>query len=82
MYYSKLGPFLGTFYKENKCFCEDHQCMPNGAADISRCRYGVPAAVSFPHFFAADPYYLQSIEGLKPDKNKHNFYVYIDPVSN
>lgn len=78
---NKFICFLGTLYENKKCFCENHYCVPTGATDISRCSFGMPAIVSKPHFYEADPYYLQNIEGLNPQKDKHEFGVYIDPVS-
>ena len=40
---------------------------------------GAPIALSYPHFYQADPSYLDAVEGLEPDKDKHQFYVDISP---
>ncbi|KAJ8971475.1 hypothetical protein NQ314_000683 [Rhamnusium bicolor] len=81
--YSAGEKFLdnGTKILENQCFC-DGDCMPSGAVNISSCRYGSPAFVSLPHFYKADPYYLQNIEGLEPDAQKSSFFMIFEPVSN
>jgi hypothetical protein len=42
---------------------------------------GAPAYLSFPHFYQADPALLDAIEGLKPNKEKHQTYFLIQPVS-
>lgn len=65
---------------ENRCFCGD-QCIPSGAVDISGCRFGVPLALSAPHFYQADPFYSAQLDGLEPNGNKHEFNVFIEPVS-
>jgi hypothetical protein len=55
--------------------------MPSGVRSISKCRFGAPAFVSFPHFYEADPSYLQNINGLSPEQDLHEFYVAVEPVS-
>ena len=37
--------------------------------------------ISWPHFFQADPKLVSAVEGLKPDKEKHQSYINIQPVS-
>ncbi|XP_055711408.1 protein peste-like isoform X2 [Phlebotomus papatasi] len=68
----------GTLYPANECFCAG-ECMPSGVLNISSCRYGSPVFVSFPHFYAADPFYLDQVEGINPSKDKHQFYLTIEP---
>lgn len=41
---------------------------------------GAPAFVSFPHFYAADPFLLKGVSGLNPDEKKHSFYMDLVPV--
>lgn len=38
--------------------------------------------MSFPHFYYADSSYHQQIEGMLPDKEKHQFFMSFEPVSN
>ncbi|XP_050293736.1 uncharacterized protein LOC126734243 [Anthonomus grandis grandis] len=68
----------GTLYPENRCFCGEH-CYPSGVLDVSKCRDNSPTFLSFPHFYAADPYYTNLISGMKPDAKKHEFYLIIEP---
>lgn len=73
----------GTAYPENKCYSNgdpDGQ-IPSGVMNISACRYGSPVFMSFPHYFAADPFFLNEVEGLKPNKEKHESYITLEPVS-
>ena len=37
--------------------------------------------MSFPHCYEAAEYYLNQVEELKADKNKHQFYMTLEPVS-
>lgn len=36
--------------------------------------------MSFPHFFNADPYYQEQIEGMSPNKEKHQFSMTLEEV--
>lgn len=68
----------GTFVTRNKCFC-DQKCFPSGVIDTSACRSGVPLFTSLPHFYYADEFYTSKIDGMKPDKDKHEFYFTFEP---
>jgi scavenger receptor class B protein 1 len=72
--------FPGTKYPQNKCFCNG-DCFPRGVFNVSSCRYGMPGFSSLPHFHKADPYYINLIEGMRPTKEKHEFYAVLEPVS-
>lgn len=69
---------LGTKYSETECFCGG-ECVPSGVFNISRCRSGAPFFISLPHFYKADPYYLEHIEGLRPNDSME-FSAIIEPV--
>ncbi|XP_054741988.1 protein peste-like [Anastrepha obliqua] len=68
----------GTLYPENTCFCGG-QCVPSGVMNISSCRFGSPVFMSFPHFYNADPYYVQQVDGMQPEQDKHEFYMILEP---
>lgn len=70
----------GTLYPENKCFSTG-ESVPSGVMNVSACRYGSPAFMSFPHFYAADPYYLNQVEGMNPSRDKHEFYITLEPMT-
>lgn len=68
----------GTKYGEYACF-SPHESLPSGVMNVSACRYGAPVFVSFPHYYAADPYYLQFVDGLAPNQSKHEFHITMEP---
>lgn len=70
----------GTSNPENRCFCSG-ECVPSGALNVSLCRLKAPAFASYPHFYQADSSYRDTIEGMKPDPEKHNIYLVLEPVS-
>ncbi|XP_049865273.1 sensory neuron membrane protein 2-like [Pectinophora gossypiella] len=71
----------------NKCFCKrnwsaNHDgCLIMGILNLMPCQ-GAPAIASLPHFYLASEELLEYFaEGVKPDKEKHNTYLYLDPVT-
>ncbi len=50
---------------DNKCFCYDRKCLPDGLLDMKPCLFGAPVAFSFPHFLNADPVLLHMARGLR-----------------
>lgn len=72
----------GVKFPENSCYNEGSaKVMPSGVMNISSCRYGSPVFMSSPHFYAADPFYLNQVEGLAPSKENHESYFTLEPVS-
>nr|WJJ63368.1 sensory neuron membrane protein 2a [Pachyrhinus yasumatsui] len=75
-------------FKENECFCINKTinldgnsgCLFDGVSDLTNCK-GAPVLVSFPHLLHADLRYVNSVEGLKPDKIKHETFVVLEPIS-
>lgn len=52
-----------------------------GLLNLMPCQ-GAPALASLPHFYLGSEELLEYFqEGINPDKEKHNTYVHIDPVS-
>ena len=76
--YCAKSQIVGLITDVSSCM---EECMPSGVRGISKCRYGAPVFLSFPHFYAADPYYLRSVEGLNPKKELHELYLALEPVS-
>lgn len=71
----------GVHNPDNACFCRDGRCLPVGLIDVTECYYGFPIALSYPHFYLADPKVLENMEGVNPDPEKHESYFYIQPKS-
>ena len=74
--------------EDNKCYCMKDQgfdCYQSGVFNMAPCKAtpdlptGAPIALSYPHFYQAHPRYQEAVVGLKPDKEKHQFYVDIVP---
>jgi hypothetical protein len=42
---------------------------------------GAPIMISFPHFYLGDPSLLETVEGLKPDPEKHDGYLDVHEAS-
>ncbi|KAF2882140.1 hypothetical protein ILUMI_24021, partial [Ignelater luminosus] len=78
--YTAKKSFLdnGSLNPENACQCAG-ECLPYGMVNLSSCRYGLPIFASLPHFYGADPVYLDSVEGLHPDRDKHEVYIILEP---
>ncbi|KAF5278409.1 hypothetical protein FQA39_LY05898 [Lamprigera yunnana] len=68
----------GSKIERNKCFCSK-RCFPSGVIDSTACRNGVPIFYSLPHFYYADESYVNKIEGMNPQKDKHEFYFTMEP---
>lgn len=68
----------GTKYPEQACF-NGVQVFPSGIRDVSKCKFGAPAFVSYPHFKHADPWYLSKINGLDPNGSDYSFKMSLEP---
>ncbi|XP_020814473.1 lysosome membrane protein 2-like isoform X1 [Drosophila serrata] len=64
---------------ENKCYDSNDYEAVQGLQNISPCQYGAPVYISNPHFFESHPDLLNSVEGLKPEREKHETYFKIQP---
>lgn len=72
----------GMKYPENSCYNGDNgEAVPSGVMNISSCRYGSPVFMSYPHYFGADPFYLDEVDGMQPSKEEHESFFTLEPVS-
>lgn len=72
---------------DNACFCtkgnlEHPLCKTDGILDISTCKKGAPIVISAPHFYKGSPELHNVVKGLKPNKDLHETFLAIEPVSN
>nr|CAD7425436.1 unnamed protein product [Timema monikensis] len=58
-----------------------HKAPETAIWDIRAWKGGFPIAVSFPHFYKADPDLLEAVDGCVPDPKKHESYFVIEPNS-
>ena len=56
------------------------RCYIDGLMDLSLCQKGAPIAASSPHFYNADPM-LAMAAGLRPNKELHETYLDIEPMT-
>ncbi|VVC45242.1 Hypothetical protein CINCED_3A005523 [Cinara cedri] len=66
---------------ENQCFCRNNKCLKSGLIDVTDCYYGFPIALSYPHFYQADPSIIDSVEGMNPDQKVHETYFFVNPLT-
>lgn len=52
---------------------------PAGVFTLAPCKFNAPIYMSMPHFLDADPYFSAQVDGLKPDANRHEFYIDLEP---
>ena len=68
---------------DNACFCNNPNGIcdtPSGVFNVSACQYGSPTLLSWPHFFQAEQSLRDAVKGMKPNKDKHQFYIDVQPV--
>jgi scavenger receptor class B protein 1 len=68
----------GTKYPEMACFSPG-DAVPSGVRNVSECKFGAPAFISYPHFYLADPYYRDAVDGMKPNATEHTLFISIEP---
>ncbi|CAL8137067.1 unnamed protein product [Orchesella dallaii] len=71
-------------YPENKCYCTNPGddlagCAKAGVFYLAPCRKGAPVVVSWPHFYDGDESYVQQSVGLKPEQEKHETFIVLEP---
>lgn len=65
--------------ENSTCFNVENEKPVFGLQNISPCQYGAPVYVSNPHFYKTSPELLEAVEGLTPEKEKHESYLIIQP---
>lgn len=68
----------GTKYPEQECFRGD-KIHPSGVRDVSKCKQGAPAFISYPHFYLGDESYRKGVVGMRPNEAKHKFEINLEP---
>lgn len=52
---------------------------PTGVFTLAPCKFNAPIYISMPHFLDADPYFASHVRGMSPDRDKHEFYLDLEP---
>ncbi|XP_054447784.1 lysosome membrane protein 2 [Pteronotus mesoamericanus] len=67
---------------DNAGFCiPAGNCLGSGVLNVSICKNGAPIILSFPHFYQADEKFVSAIEGMHPNKEYHETFVDINPLT-
>lgn len=67
---------------DNAGFCiPKGNCLGSGVLNISICKNGAPIIMSFPHFYHAEEKFVSAIEGMHPNKDYHETFVDINPLT-
>jgi len=70
----------GTENPLNSCYEPKNVFLPSGVYNTSLCRFGAPVFISQPHFYLADPYYIDMIaKGISPNSSLHSTYLRVEP---
>lgn len=64
---------------ETSCFRVGEQ-VPLGLLNITKCRNGTPVFISYPHFYLGDEKLVDSVGGMQPNKEDHEFSLTVEPV--
>uniref|UniRef100_A0A8D0BHP2 Scavenger receptor class B member 2 n=1 Tax=Salvator merianae TaxID=96440 RepID=A0A8D0BHP2_SALMN len=71
-----------TVNPDNAGFCVPAgNCLGAGLLNVSACKRGAPIFLSPPHFYESDEKYLNDIEGLHPNKEDHETFLDISPLT-
>ncbi|XP_077157247.1 lysosome membrane protein 2 [Paroedura picta] len=72
----------GAVNKDNAGFCVPAgHCLKAGVLNISTCMQGAPIILSSPHFYMSDEEYIKSIDGMHPNKEDHETFLDINPMT-
>ena len=72
----------------NECYCLEelnYRCFKSGVLNLGPSQRLVdselrpPVALSLPHFYNADPSFAEAVEGLDPNKERHEFFLDVVP---
>ncbi|BES93073.1 Sensory neuron membrane protein 1 [Nesidiocoris tenuis] len=78
-YTADLGDMSAN--EDEKCYCPTPDtCLKKGAFDITKCA-GAPIILTLPHYYLADPSYLDGVEGLHPEEEKHRIFMNFEPIT-
>lgn len=69
----------GVVDPNTACF-QEGEPVPLGLLNITTCRLGLPVFISYPHFYHGTEELVNSVEGMEPEKEKHEFSITVEPT--
>ncbi|XP_061439363.1 lysosome membrane protein 2 isoform X2 [Rhineura floridana] len=67
---------------ENAGFCVPAgNCFGAGILNVRACKEGAPIFLSPPHFYLSDDRYINDIDGMHPNKEEHETFLDINPLT-
>ncbi|ODM92316.1 Platelet glycoprotein 4 [Orchesella cincta] len=78
----KMPDAKTIFAHKDFCFCpkgKNNECFKYGVLSMAPCRDDAPIALSGAHFLDAYDKYQEMVLGLKPDRDKHETVLDIEP---
>ncbi|XP_044536039.1 lysosome membrane protein 2 isoform X1 [Gracilinanus agilis] len=67
---------------DNSCFCNPSgNCLGSGVLNVSVCKNGAPIFLSSPHFYQADEKFISAIKGMNPNKEDHETFLDLNPLT-
>jgi len=64
---------------DNKCYCGAMGCLGDSMLELTNCLEGLPIIMSTPHFYQGDGINLKNFIGLKPEMDKHQTFLDLQP---
>ncbi|KAG7257178.1 hypothetical protein CRUP_032768 [Coryphaenoides rupestris] len=69
-----------TLNPDNAGFCVPAgNCLGSGLLNVSGCKQGAPIIMSSPHFYQADEKYVRAVVGMRPNRERHQTTIDINP---
>ncbi|XP_068129727.1 platelet glycoprotein 4-like [Hyperolius riggenbachi] len=70
---------------DNHCYCTElvlsRNCTGAGVLDLQKCQGGKPIYISLPHFMHASDFIMDMVDGLSPNKEEHETFVDVEPIT-
>ncbi|KAM5170206.1 platelet glycoprotein 4-like [Mantella aurantiaca] len=76
-----------TVNPDNHCYCAvdlveiSKNCTAAGVLDLRACQGGKPIFLSLPHFLYGSDHLLEKVNGLKPNKEEHETFLDVEPIT-
>ncbi|XP_063166780.1 lysosome membrane protein 2 [Candoia aspera] len=67
---------------DNAGFCVPAgNCQGSGILNVTACKNGAPIFLSLPHFYHSEAMYINAVDGMHPNKEKHEPFLDVNPFT-